>query len=88
MPRWYNVPVKSLVRHAQMVLDITRSFIGRFQLGVKLAENLLQGLAANIGQYIQATSVDGSRVIGKIECDNNDVFVFIHTLNDYIYIYP
>lgn len=48
--------VQTLVRHAQVVLDVPGPFIGRLQLGVKLTDDLLQGLPTHIGQDIQATS--------------------------------
>lgn len=48
--------VQTLMRHAQVVLDVPRAFISRLQLGVKLTDDLLQGLPTHIGQDVQTTS--------------------------------
>ena len=49
--------VEPFVRHAKVVLDITRSLVRRLEFTVELAEYLLQRFTANIGQDIQPTSV-------------------------------
>jgi len=48
--------VQTLMRHAQVVLDVPRAFISCLQLRVKLTDDLLQGLPTHIGQDVQTTS--------------------------------
>lgn len=49
-------PVEPLVRHAQVVLNVSTAFVCRFQFGVKLTEDVLERFSADICKNIQATS--------------------------------
>ena len=44
-----------------MVLDVTAAFIRGFQLGVKLAENVLQRLTTDVSEDVQTTSATRQR---------------------------
>lgn len=50
-------PVEPLVTHSEMVLDVAATLVCGLQLGVELAEDVLQRLAADVRQHVQATSV-------------------------------
>lgn len=57
--RQRDVPVRhavdATVVHAQVVLDVAGALVGRLQLGVKLAEDLLQLFTDDVGQNVQTT---------------------------------
>lgn len=50
--------VDALMTHAQVVLYISRTLISCIQLGIKLAEDLLERLACHISKHIQTSPVN------------------------------
>ena len=48
--------INAFDRRAKVVLDVAATFVGRLQLGVELAEDVLERFATDIRQHVQSTS--------------------------------
>jgi len=48
--------INALHRRAKVVFDVSTTFIRRPQLGVELAEDVLEGFATYVRQHVQSTS--------------------------------